>query len=161
MTTISELLKKPVHALALLVTVSMVLLAGAQVLFRYVFKVSVPWTEEVVRVFFIWMIFIGTIQVESEGSQVRTMMFIERFAAPIRLVWETIISLTSIAFQIILFIGSVQSYSSERHLSLGSVPWMDYRFLFLPVIIASPLCVFFMLKNLFGLKAKLYPKMEA
>lgn len=161
MTKFSKMLGKPINALALFVTISMVVLAGSQVVFRYVLKVSVPWTEEVARVFFIWLIFIGTAKVEEEGSQVRTLLFIDKLPRALRFAWEVVISLCSILFQIILFIGSVQSFSSERHLSLGSVPWIDYRFLFAPVIIASPLCIYFMIANLFGAHARLYPKKEA
>ena len=154
----SALLKKPVQAIALLVTVAMVVLAASQVLFRYVLAVSVPWTEEVVRVLFIWMIFIGTALVESEGSQVRTMLLVDKFPRPLRLAREVVVTLVSILFQAILLVGSIQSYRSSSHLTLGSVPWLDHRVLFLPVIIAAPLCIWFMLANLVKIKRRLYPE---
>lgn len=154
---VSGLLKKPVQAIALLVTVTMVVLAALQVLFRYILSVSVPWTEEVVRVLFIWMIFVGTALVESEGSQVRTMLLVDRFPRPLRLAWEAVITLVSILFQVVLLVGSIMSYSSASHLTLGSLPWLDYRVLFLPVIIAAPLCIWFMIANLVKTKRHLYP----
>ena len=155
MKTVSGWFGKPIQAIALAATLSMVLLASGQVLFRYILRISVPWTEEVARVLFIWMIFIGTALVELDGSQVRTTMLIDTFPKKIRAAWEGIVTLFSITFQAALLIGSVKSFSTEAHLSLGSVPWLDYRALFLPMIIAAPLCIFFMIANLIGAAKKL------
>lgn len=44
-----NVLFKSVDALCVAMLIVLILLALAQVLFRYVLKISVPWTEEVAR----------------------------------------------------------------------------------------------------------------
>ena len=145
---IAGFLVKPINVLAFTVTLAMVVLVVAQVIFRYVLSVSVPWTEEVARVFFVWMIFMGTCLVEEDGSQVRTLLFVERFSRGIQIVWECVVTMTSILFQILLFVGSLKSFHSAAGISLGSLTWITYEVFFIPVIIASPVCVWFMINNL-------------
>ncbi len=157
---ISGLLAKPIHFIAALVVVCMILLATSQIVFRYVLSVSVPWTEEVARVFFVWMIFFGTCLVEEDGSQIRTQLVVENLPRPLQLVWETVITLNSIAFQAILFVGGILSWDSAEWIALGSLSWLSYRVFFIPVYIASPMCIFFMINNLVIRKRRLYPKAE-
>ena len=50
---------KVLSNLVLLCFSSMLVIMVLQVLFRYVLKISVPWTDEAARSLFIWEIFLG------------------------------------------------------------------------------------------------------
>lgn len=158
MKKISGWVIKPIHLIIVVVVMCMVLLATSQIVFRYILKISVPWTEEVARVFFVWMIFIGTVLVEEDGSQVRTMLVVDKLPPKLQIVWESVITATSVLFQLILFFGSIKSLDSAANISLGSVTWIRYWVFFVPVLIASPICIWYMITNLIAKKRKLFPK---
>ena len=50
-----------------------------QVFFRYVLRTPLIWIEEVTRIFFIWMIFMGSIVAHSKMAHPRVEFFTEKF----------------------------------------------------------------------------------
>jgi TRAP-type C4-dicarboxylate transport system permease small subunit len=52
-------LDKTLVAIAMVGFIGMLLSTGSQVLFRYVLKIPVPWTEELARILFILSMFLG------------------------------------------------------------------------------------------------------
>lgn len=93
------------------ISVGVVVILGIlQVLFRFILKVSVPWTEEMMRALFIYIVFFGLILVERENGEVRTTMLIEKLPYKAYHVWESIVSLLSILFNVlVILIGGILS----------------------------------------------------
>jgi TRAP-type C4-dicarboxylate transport system permease small subunit len=58
-TKLVRVLDKSLVAIAMVGFIGMLLATGGQVLFRYVLKISVPWTEELARILFILSMFLG------------------------------------------------------------------------------------------------------
>ena len=54
-----DLVEKAVVILAMAGFIGMLLAAGGQVMFRYVLKIAVPWTEELARALFVLSMFFG------------------------------------------------------------------------------------------------------
>lgn len=54
-----RVLDKSLVAIAMVGFIGMLLSTGGQVLFRYVLKIPVPWTEELARILFILSMFLG------------------------------------------------------------------------------------------------------
>jgi TRAP-type C4-dicarboxylate transport system permease small subunit len=54
-----HVLDKSLVAIAMIGFIGMLLATGSQVLFRYVLRISVPWTEELARVLFVLSMFLG------------------------------------------------------------------------------------------------------
>jgi TRAP-type C4-dicarboxylate transport system permease small subunit len=54
-----RMLDKSLVAIAMVGFIGMLLSTGGQVLFRYVLKIPVPWTEELARILFILSMFLG------------------------------------------------------------------------------------------------------
>ncbi len=52
---------------------------STQVIFRYVLRNPLIWIEEVTRIFFIWMIFMGSIVAHSKLAHPRVEFFTERY----------------------------------------------------------------------------------
>ncbi len=146
---INAAILRPIHVIIFIVMVAMVLLATSQIFFRYVLSIAVPWTEELARVFFVWMIFVGTLLVEEDGSQVRTMLLVERLPKLPQAIWEGVITLSSIVFQIIMFVGSLTSWDAVSNITLGSLTWISYRILYIPVIVGAPICIWYMAVNFY------------
>ena len=93
------------------ISVGVVVILGIlQVIFRFILKVSVPWTEEMMRALFIYIVFFGLILVERENGEVRTTMLIEKLPYKAYHVWESIVSLLSILFNVlVILIGGILS----------------------------------------------------
>lgn len=58
-TKLVRVLDKSLVAIAMVGFIGMLLSTGGQVLFRYVLKIPVPWTEELARILFILSMFLG------------------------------------------------------------------------------------------------------
>ena len=94
-----------IGSFASIASVSMVSILGIlQVFFRFVFHINAPWTEELMRALYIYVVFFGLILVEKENSEIRTTMLIEKLPSKLYNVWEIIVSVTSIFFNILVII---------------------------------------------------------
>ncbi len=148
-------LDKFIYYIGALLTVSSVavitVLGIAQVLFRFVIKVSVPWTEEMMRALYIYMVFFGAVLLEKDNGEVRTTMLIDLLPTRLHGLWETIVSLLSIFFNVILIIGAVIACKTTISY-LGSLPMVSQKMFFYPMIIGCPLMIvyqiFYMCRNI-------------
>jgi TRAP-type C4-dicarboxylate transport system permease small subunit len=58
-----------------------------QVIARYILKVSLPWTEEVARFAFIWLIFLANAMAERQKEHFRVSYFVEQAPRKVRYVF--------------------------------------------------------------------------
>ena len=136
-------------ALSILSVAVVVILGILQVLFRFVIKVSVPWTEEMMRALFIYIVFFGLILVERENGEVRTTMIIEKLPPKLYSLWETIVSLLSILFNILGIIGCFQAIK-VTNTTLSALPQISMKMFFYPMVIALPLMVIYQIYYMIG-----------
>lgn len=124
--------------LTILSVLAVFILGILQVLFRFVIEISVPWTEELMRALYIYMVFFGVILIERDNTQIRTTMIIERLPRPLYLLWEIIVSAFSILFNVVVFIGSFVAWG-ETVSTLGSLPMVSMKMFYYPLMIGCPL----------------------
>ncbi|MBK5262945.1 MAG: TRAP transporter small permease subunit, partial [Peptostreptococcaceae bacterium] len=89
---------KTFDAICVSILVVISVLALAQVLFRYVLKISVPWTEEVSRLLYGFLILNGVVLLEAENNQMKTTFLLDRFPKKVRFFVQLFINCASIAF---------------------------------------------------------------
>lgn len=70
-----------------------------QVLARFIFKIPVVWSEEVVRMSFVWLIFLGSAIAVKEGTHLTLDMLVSEFSAR----WQYIARMSVLA---LIFIAS-------------------------------------------------------
>lgn len=155
---ISEKLIKPIHLLVFIIMLIMVALVSIQIFFRFVLNVSVPWTEEMARLCFVWMIFLGSAIVEAEGGQVSTTIFIEKLGRVPRFVLGTVIYVIEIIFNLCLFIGGVLSWGTVKMMTFSTVPTWDYRLLYIPLLIGAPYMMFYLIVQNIQFYHELFPE---
>lgn len=68
--------------LAMATFAMMVVCVFSQVVFRYVFQISAPWTEELARFTFIWATFLGAGIAFAEGGHIGVQFVVNKFATP-------------------------------------------------------------------------------
>lgn len=138
---------KLVETISGILIVIMVLAALAQVLFRYVLRISVPWTEELARLLFVWVVYLTLLIVENENSQLKTTYFLDKMPRKVRTLLQLLIECGSIVFLIGLFFGALQMFRTSTTLHYGTMPWMSTSVSYLPIIIAVPFSIFYIGKR--------------
>ena len=140
------------------ISVGVVVILGIlQVLFRFILKVSVPWTEEMMRALFIYIVFFGLILVERENGEVRTTMLIEKLPYKAYHVWESIVSLLSILFNVLVIVGCFQAMK-VTNTTLSALPQISMKMFFYPMVISLPLMVIYQIYHMVGHIRKLSGK---
>ena len=140
------------------ISVGIVVILGIlQVLFRFVLKVSVPWTEEMMRALFIYIVFFGLILVERENGEVRTTMLIEKLPYKAYHVWESVVAVLSILFNLLVLIGCFQAMK-VTNTTLSALPQISMRMFFYPMVISLPLMVIYQIYHMIGHIRKLSGK---
>ena len=141
------------------ISVGIVVILGIlQVLFRFVLKISVPWTEEMMRALFIYIVFFGLILVERENGEVRTTMLIEKLPYKAYHVWESVVSVLSILFNMLVLVGCFQAMK-VTNTTLSALPQISMRMFFYPMVISLPLMVIYQIYHMIGHIRKLSGKL--
>ncbi|QNB48151.1 TRAP transporter small permease subunit [Thermanaerosceptrum fracticalcis] len=125
----------------------MTILVFSQVVFRYVLKESLSWSEELARYFFIWLTFIGASVAAREKSHICVAEFIARIKQnKLRKMLMVFANLLSISFLAILIRYGVPI--AQRIIKLKQVsPSMPFLYVGI-VYIAIPIGSLLMLFNL-------------
>ena len=140
------------------ISVGIVVILGIlQVLFRFVLKISVPWTEEMMRALFIYIVFFGLILVERENGEVRTTMLIEKLPYKAYHLWESVVAVLSILFNVLVLIGCFQAMK-VTNTTLSALPQISMRMFFYPMVISLPLMVIYQIYHMIGHIRKLSGK---
>lgn len=125
--------------------VILIMLALSQVLFRYVLKISVPWTEEAARMFYSFLIFTGVVLVEGENAQMKTTFFLEKMPVKVRFILQAIINGISILFCGGLIYGAIKMARSSWSYKLGSIPFISTAIVYVPIIICMPFVILYLI----------------
>src|SRR5215210_3084685 len=98
-------------------------LVNVQIVCRFVLSISVPWTEEVSRLLFIWLAFLGAAIGVREG----TMIVIDTMPVIIGGRWwrffRPIVGIFSFAVIVFLFAASIPLVQSVWPTTLATVDW--------------------------------------
>ena len=73
-------------------------LLTVQVVARYVFNHSIPWSEELARYVFIWQIWLGSSYCVKENRHIRIDIFTNHLSEGVRRIYEIVITVISMVF---------------------------------------------------------------
>ena len=136
--------------------IGMMLAALLQILFRFVLKISVPWTEELARILYVYVTFLGLILLEVDNNSIKVSFLVDKLPFRQRLLLQIFLNIFGILFLICLFIGAIIMFRSSNTLNFGTMPFLKVSVLYIPVLIACPLTAFYLVKQLFNFKLKKY-----
>lgn len=123
-----------------------VILLFTQVFFRYVFGKSIPWTEEMSRYAFMWMVYIGISFAAKEGQHIRVTDHLKLLSLKIQKFVLLVADAVWIFFNFVVIIEGFKLYAQMSQFPLYSavLDWdMKYVFLIIPVsFIFSTLRIF-------------------
>lgn len=112
----------------------MLILAIAQVFFRYVMNISVPWTEEGARWFYIWQVFLGSVLAMKHQLHLRMTFLRDKIPPSLRNWLEIGSAMLCLIFLGGIWWGSLKMIQAVHHVYAGSFNIrMTYLYLSLPV----------------------------
>ena len=123
----------------------------AQIVFRDTLGISIPWTEEMARFSFIWMMCFGTVTVQAHKEHVRMDFILNKIPFSIRSALQIIFDIASILFVVVIFKGAINmlEYASKTPISV-SIPWLNASIMYIPLIITMPLIIFYLILDVFS-----------
>lgn len=125
---------KLIDVTALVAFSVMLALVTLQVVFRYIVRISVPWTEEAARWFYAWQIFLGSSLAMRERLHLQITVFLNRFSGTSRALLDLLTALTSLGFLAGIVWGSVLMMRAVYPVQAGSFPVStSYLYLSIPV----------------------------
>jgi len=130
-----------------MITAVVFLLLLSQVIFRFTNTV-VPWTENIVRAFLIWLTFIGAAVVQYEKDHIRaefTPEYIQRLNKRFYWLYEAVIDLFTIFFVIIGLRGAIEMFNTMDYIGLAAVPKFKVAYLYLAQIIGFCAIIIFVI----------------
>ncbi|HYF56408.1 MAG TPA: TRAP transporter small permease [Salinarimonas sp.] len=111
--------------LAALLFAAALILVNAQIVCRFVLEISVPWTEEVSRLVFVWLAFLGA----ALGAREGTLIVIDTLPEVVGPRWTTyvdpLVRLISLGVVVFLFLGSIPLVRSVWPTTLATVDWIS------------------------------------
>ena len=136
---------------ALLVFLLASMLAGVnlQVIFRYFLNSPLDWSEEISRLFLIWMTFIGSAVAVKRREHLMVEMFINKFPDRLRTLWLRGISIVSMGILLMIIIASFELLEMTL-LQPSAVLGFSTSLFFLSLPVGASLMIIYMLRQLLG-----------
>jgi len=147
MKKISDLLSKIICSLLCVFIIVLVAVTFLQVLCRFVFHIPIVWSEEVVRMGFVWLIFLGSAIAVKEGTHLNLDILVSEFNEK----WQYIIRI--IVLCLIFIAAGIICYGGFnyviRNLSKTAVTMpIPSNFVYISAPISGVLMLFFAIEQL-------------
>jgi TRAP-type C4-dicarboxylate transport system permease small subunit len=107
----------------------------AQVFSRYFFATSLPWTEELGRFLFTWVIWLGATVALRRAQHIRFAFLVERLGPPGRRLVQCLVDLLAAAFLALLVVQGwevVQRFGDSTYIA---IPWLSVRYAYLVTVV--------------------------
>lgn len=121
--------------IAIVIFVLMVAVVIMQVFFRYVMHISAPWTEELSRLLFIYIGFMGTAIATRENEFIVVDIVLTRLPAPVKKVADVVINIIIFAFYAVMFVGAIKMFMTTKDTYYQSMPFLSNGWTYVAVIV--------------------------
>jgi len=152
------LFNRTLDVVAALLFAAALLLVNLQIVCRFVLSVSVPWTEEVSRLVFIWLAFLGASIGVREGSLIVIDTLPEIVGPSWNKVMGPVIRVISLAIILFLFAASIPLVRSVWPTTLATVDWISNGWAYLAFTASFALMAFYSIAPLVTDARRLFGK---
>lgn len=146
----SKVLSAVCDALAGLVTNILGVLIGAivavtlaAVWWRYVVNDPISWTEQVSRIMFVWVTFLGAAVLYREKTHITIDMFLEMIPQPFKSIMVWLIELGMLLFIVVLFVYGLKLSLDTLSQTYGALDISPASFYFAAPVSAALMLLFF------------------
>ena len=148
-------LERGIEALSLVFFFVLLICCLLQVVFRFVIQVSVSFTEEFSRMFYIWMVFLMLPALEGRNEQLKVTYFFDKLPRKLRVIVYWAITLLYVIFLVILGYGSFSMIGQVHTLTFGSTPWLLMSYQYIPILFGSVFGILFVIYRALHIKTVL------
>jgi len=149
MKMISKPFKLIISTLGILFFLTVIFNVIMQIVFRFILRISVPWTEELARIAVIWMTFFGIVLVQADRESIRTDFLVNKLPLKVKYLLEKLTNLASIVLLLVILRGAVDMLEFSSGVTMSSIVWLSSSVLYYPVIIAIPLLIVYLIRDIF------------
>ena len=118
-------------------------LVNIQIVFRFVLSISVPWTEEVSRLLFIWLAYLGAAVGLREGTLIVIDTVPELLGPRASRVLDPLVRVVSFAVVTFLFAASIPLVRSVWPTTLATVDWISNGWAYLAFTVSFGLMILY------------------
>ena len=134
MNKISRFLGGIVEKILLVLMTLLVAITFMQVLSRFVLKIPLSWSQEVVRLCVVWIIFLGSAVAVKEGTHLTLDMLTSQLPKPIRKIFRILILFLMLVCAAILLYGGAEYCIKCASKTMITLPWpADIQYASMPV----------------------------
>jgi TRAP-type C4-dicarboxylate transport system permease small subunit len=123
--------------------IGMLLATGAQVVFRYVLEISVPWTEELAGVLFTTTMFLGMAIALRENEHIIVDFLFKRMGPKAQAAGNLIIYLAVFLFLVLLASGALKMVRVTWESHLIALNWISTGYLYLAELVAICIMLYY------------------
>ncbi|MET3506685.1 TRAP transporter small permease [Halalkalibacter oceani] len=143
-----QALEKATDFFMLLMIIGIVIVVTLQVVFRYVFNISTPWTQDIARFMFIYLTYIGGALAIKERTHISIDVLVDRLPRMLRLIVSLGVQIGIMLFLIVLLQGSWFMVQSSWDVSSAGMRWFSMSYVYLGLFIGGVLMMFYSILRL-------------
>jgi TRAP-type C4-dicarboxylate transport system permease small subunit len=138
--------KQPLELSLCVILVLIVLVTFTQVLFRYIFRLSLAWSEEVARYLFLWLAALAAAYAFKTKSHFALRFLVDRFGKRLRSIVETLVAFVISGF-LAIFIWKAVEYTWGMAKQVSPSIQMSMAIPYSSVVVGGILMLYYVLKN--------------
>lgn len=128
-------LYKIFDGITMAVFVAMILVVVLQIIFRFILRISVPWTEELSRLLFIYIGFFGTAIAVREKELIVIDLLLQRVPKKVQKVLNVGIYILSFAFFMILLVGGIGVFIKVKDTYFATMNFVSNGWIYIALIV--------------------------
>lgn len=129
-------------------------LVNMQIIFRFVIRISVPWTEEISRMIFIYLVFMGAAISVRKGEMIIVDTIPNLVKGKSRKALNFVITVFNLLLSAVMLVSSIQMFRISYTTRFSTVRWMSNGWLYVPLIFSFAMMMFHYLQCLVRFRAK-------
>lgn len=135
------------HMLLFFLLLIIVSITFWQVLCRFVLKIPCSWAEELVRLAFVWMIFVGSALAVREHTHLSLDMLVSRFKGKTKRLSKILVLLAILAVAVVMLIGGLNYVSRSVNKTMVTLP-LPANCTYISIPISASLMIIFGLEQI-------------
>jgi len=140
------------NIITILAFIVMVIVVLSQVIFRYVMRISVPWTEEFARYLLILITFVGGALAIRDKQHISVTAIIDKLPKKIRYYLNKCFNISIILFLVAVFKGSIIMVKLTWETPVGSISWLSAGKIYLILPVSITMMIIYLLNQLINEK---------
>ena len=130
-------INKVFEGISVVLLMLMLIIVLLEVVFRYVLRLPLTWSQEIARMFYIYIVYLLIPPLEYNCSQLHVSYFFDRIPYKVRKYVYFVICGIYVIFLGALAYGAYECAHNSAHMVFSSVKWLKMWMAYVPVIIGA------------------------